>query len=90
MLNIKTSVFNLWTKVIAECNISKYGFIQQAIIEKMMYSELFRREILKTLEQDKDIDYYDTLSAFKKLDAIQEEYQSAAQKIVKIVYQRMK
>ena len=45
----------------------------------------FRKEVISALEQNRDIDYYDVVSTFKKLDAIQKEYQDAAQKIVKIV-----
>lgn len=89
-LNIKSSIFCLLNKVLEENNFHKSTFIQQAMIEKMMYSESFRKEILKTLEQNRDIDYYDALSAFKKLDAIQKDYQDAAKKIVKIVYNRIK
>lgn len=56
-VNIRLTTFNLMNKVLREDNIPKSTFIQQAIIEKMMYSESFRKEILETLEQNRDIDY---------------------------------
>lgn len=89
-LNIRSSIFCLLNKVLEENNFHKSTFIQQAMIEKMMFSKAFRNEVISTLEQNRDIDYYDALSAFKKLDAIQKDYQDAAKKIVKIVYNRIK
>lgn len=63
-LNIKSSIFCLLNKVLEENNIHKSTFIQQAMIEKMMFSKAFRNEVISALEQNRDIDYYDALSAF--------------------------
>ena len=65
----------------------KSTFIQHAVIEKMMFSETFRSELLKILQnQESDRAYYEALEAFKRIDAIREEYRKSADSIIKIVY----
>ena len=68
-------------------NTPKSTFIQHAVIEKLMFSETFRRELLNILRnQESDRAYYETLEAFKRIDAIREEYRKSADAIIKIVY----
>lgn len=65
----------------------KSTFIQHAVIEKMMFSETFRRELLTMLQNhESDIAYYEALESFKRIDAIREEYRKSADAIIKIVY----
>ena len=65
----------------------KSTFIQHAIIEKMMFSETFRRELINILKDQKiDMAYYEALESFKRIDAIREEHRKSADAIIKIVY----
>ena len=68
-------------------NTPKSTFIQHAVIEKMMFSETFRRELLNILKDQKiDMAYYEALESFKRIDAIREEHRKSADAIIKIVY----
>ena len=68
-------------------NTPKSTFIQHAVIEKMMFSETFRSELLKILQnQESDRADYEALESFKRIDAIREEYRKSADAIIKIVY----
>ena len=72
---------------LAEEKIHKSTFIQHAVIEKMMFSETFRSELLKILQnQESDRAYYEALESFKRIDAIREEHRKSADAIIKIVY----
>ena len=74
-------------RTIEEEKSHKSTFIQHAVIEKMMFSEFFRSELLKILQnQESDIAYYEALEAFKRIDAIREEHRKSADAIIKIVY----
>ena len=65
----------------------KSTFIQHAVIEKMMFSETFRRELLTMLQNhESDRAYYEALESFKRIDDISEEYRKSADAIIKIVY----
>ena len=68
-------------------NTPKSTFIQHAAIEKMMFSETFRRELLNILQnEESDRAHYEALESFKRIDAIREEYRKSADAIIKIVY----
>ena len=68
-------------------NTPKSTFIQHSIIEKMMFSETFRRELLTMLQNhESDRAYYEALESFKRIDAIREEHRKSADAIIKIVY----
>ena len=68
-------------------NTPKSTFIQHAVIEKMTFSETFRRELLNILRnQESDRAYYEALESFKRIDAIREEHRKSADAIIKIVY----
>ena len=68
-------------------NTPKSTFIQHAVIEKLMFSETFRRELLNILRnQESDRAYYEALEVFKHIDAIREEHRKSADAIIKIVY----
>ena len=72
---------------LAEEKIHKSTFIQHAAIEKMMFSETFRKELLNILRnQESDRAYYEALESFKRIDAIREDYKKSADAIIKIVY----
>ena len=68
-------------------NMPKSTFIQHAVIEKMMFSETFRRELLNILQnEESDRAYYEALESFKRIDAICADYRKSADAIIKIVY----
>ena len=68
-------------------NTPKSTFIQHSVIEKLMFSDTFRRELLKILQnQESDRAYYEALESFKRIDAIREEHRKSADAIIKIVY----
>ena len=85
--NFKKIIYDLMVRTLEEEKSHKSTFIQHAVIEKMMFSETFRRELLNILRnQESDRAYYEALESFKRIDAIREEYRKSADAIIKIVY----
>ena len=83
----KKIIFDFMVNALEAENMPKSTFIQHAVIEKMMFSETFRRELLNILKDQKiDMAYYEALEAFKRIDAIREEHRKSADAIIKIVY----
>ena len=87
LCNFKKIIYDFMVNALEAENTPKSTFIQHAIIEKMMFSETFRRELLNILRnQESDRAYYEALESFKRIDAIREEYRKSADSIIKIVY----
>ena len=85
--NFKKIIFDFMVNTLEEEKFHKSTFIQHAVIEKMMFSETFRRELLNILQnQESDRAYYEAFESFKRLDDISEEYRKSAESIIKIVY----
>ena len=83
----KKIIFDFMVNALEAENTPKSTFIQHAVIEKLMFSETFRRELLNILRnQESDRAYYEALEAFKHIDAIREEHRKSADAIIKIVY----
>ena len=83
----KKIIFDFMVNALEAENTPKSTFIQHAAIEKMMFSETFRRELLNMLQnQESDRAYYEALESFKRIDAIREEHRKSADSIIKIVY----
>ena len=83
----KKIIYNLMVNTLEAENTPKSTFIQHAVIEKLMFSETFRRELLNILRnQESDRAYYEALESFKRIDAIREEHRKSADAIIKIVY----
>ena len=87
LCNFKKIIYDFMVNALEAENTPKSTFIQHSIIEKMMFSETFRRELLNILRnQESDRAYYEALESFKRIDAIREEYRKSADAIIKIVY----
>ena len=87
LCNFKKIIFDFMVNTLEEEKSHKSTFIQHAVIEKMMFSETFRRELLNILRnQESDRAYYEALESFKRIDAIREEHRKSADAIIKIVY----
>ena len=85
--NFKKIIYDLMVRTLEEEKSHKSTFIQHAVIEKMMFSETFRRELLNILRNQKsDRAYYEALESFKRIDAIREDYKKSSDAIIKIVY----
>ena len=85
--NFKKIIYDFMVNALEAENTPKSTFIQHAVIEKMMFSETFRRELLNILKDQKiDMAYYEALESFKRIDAIREEHRKSADSIIKIVY----
>ena len=83
----KKIIYDFMVNALEAENTPKSTFIQHSIIEKMMFSETFRRELLTMLQNhESDRAYYEALESFKRIDAIREEYRKSADAIIKIVY----
>ena len=83
----KKIIYDLMVNTLEAENTPKSTFIQHAVIEKMMFSEFFRSELLKILQnQESDRAYYEALESFKRIDTIREEHRKSADAIIKIVY----
>lgn len=83
----KKIIFDFMVNALEAESTPKSTFIQHAVIEKMMFSETFRRELLNILRnQESDRAYYEALESFKRIDAIREEHRKSADSIIKIVY----
>ena len=87
LCNFKKIIYDLMVNTLEKEKIHKSTFIQHAAIEKMIFSETFRRELLNILQnQESDRAYYEALESFKRIDDISEEYRKSADPIIKIVY----
>ena len=87
LCNFKKIIYDFMVNALEAENTPKSTFIQHAVIEKMMFSETFRRELLNILRnQESDRAYYEALESFKRIDAIREEHRKSADAIIKIVY----
>ena len=87
LCNFKKIIYDFMVNALEAENTPKSTFIQHSIIEKMMFSETFRRELLNILQNlESDRAYYEALESFKRIDAIREEYRKSADAIIKIVY----
>lgn len=87
LCNFKKIIYDFMVNALEAENTPKSTFIQHSIIEKMMFSETFRRELLNILQnQESDRAYYEALESFKRIDDISEEYRKSADSIIKIVY----
>ena len=87
LCNFKKIIYDFMVNELEAENMPKSTFIQHSIIEKMMFSETFRRELLTMLQNhESDRAYYEALESFKRIDAIREEYRKSADAIIKIVY----
>ena len=87
LCNFKKIIYDLMVNALESENTPKSTFIQHAVIEKLMFSETFRRELLNILRnQESDGAYYEALESFKRIDAIREEHRKSADAIIKIVY----
>lgn len=76
--------------ILKEQKMYKSTLIQRAVIEKLSFSETFRKIMIKSLdEQGRDLDYYDVMRAFEELDKIKWAHQNAAGKIVRIFLDRI-
>ena len=85
--NFKKIIYDFMVNALESENTPKSTFIQHSIIEKMMFSETFRSELLNILRnQESDRAYYEALESFKRIDAIREEHRKSADAIIKIVY----
>lgn len=85
--NFKKIIYDLMANALESENTPKSTFIQHAVIEKLMFSETFRRELLNILRnQESDRAYYEALESFKRIDAIREDYKKSSDAIIKIVY----
>ena len=83
----KKNIYDFMVNALEAENTPKSTFVQHAVIEKMMFSETFRRELLNILRnQESDRAYYEALESFKRIDAIREEHRKSADAIIKIVY----
>ena len=83
----KKIIYDFMVNALEAESTHKSTFIQHAAIEKMMFSETFRRELLNILRnQESDRAYYEALESFKRIDAIREEHRKSADAIIKIVY----
>ena len=83
----KKIIYDFMVNALESENTPKSTFIQHAVIEKMMFSETFRGELLNILQnQESDRAYYEALESFKRIDAIREEHRKSADAIIKIVY----
>ena len=87
LCNFKKIIYDFMVNALEAENTPKSTFIQHAVIEKMMFLETFRRELLNILRnQESDRAYYEALESFKRIDAIREEHRKSADAIIKIVY----
>ena len=87
LCNFKKIIYDLMVRTLEEEKSHKSTFIQHAVIEKMMFSKTFRRELLNILRnQESDRAYYEALESFKRIDAIRADYKKSADAIIKIVY----
>ena len=87
LCNFKKIIYDFMVNALEAENTPKSTFIQHSIIEKMMFSETFRRELLNILQNlESDRAYYEALESFKRIDAIREEHRKSADAIIKIVY----
>ena len=87
LCNFKKIIYDLMVNALESENTPKSTFIQHAVIEKLMFSETFRTELLNILQnQESDRAYYEALESFKRIDAIREEHRKSADAIIKIVY----
>ena len=87
LCNFKKIIYDFMVNALEAENTPKSTFIQHSIIEKMMFSETFRRELLNILQnQESDRAYYEAFESFKRIDDISEEYRKSADSIIKIVY----
>ena len=83
----KKIIYDFMVNALEAENTPKSTFVQHAVIEKMMFSETFRRELLNILRnQESDRAYYEALESFKRIDAIREDYKKSSDAIIKIVY----
>ena len=83
----KKIIYDFMVNALEAENTPKSTFIQHSIIEKMMFSETFRRELLTMLQNhESDRAYYEALESFKRIDAIREEHRKSADALIKIVY----
>ena len=83
----KKIIYDFMVNALEAENTPKSTFIQHAVIEKMMFSETFRRELLNILRnRESNRAYYEALESFKRIDAIREEHRKSADAIIKIVY----
>lgn len=87
---MKSSLAECMRAELRERKMYKSTLIQRAVIEKLSFSEKFRRATLSSLdEQGRDLDYYEMARAFEELDRIKWTYQDATSKIVKIFLDRI-
>ena len=87
LCNFKKIIFDFMVNALEAENTPKSTFIQHAVIEKMMFTETFRKELLNILQnQESDRAYYEALESFKRIDDISEEHRKSADAIIKIVY----
>lgn len=71
--------------------IPRSTFIQQALIDKLAFSENFRRQMLSLVETQsgKDWNYYNLTEAFKSLDKIKKQYTDATDVVARVVKERI-
>ena len=87
LCNFKKIIYDFMVNALEAENTPKSTFIQHSIIEKMMFSETFRRELLNILQNlESDRAYYEAPESIKRIDAIREEHRKSADAIIKIVY----
>ena len=87
LCNFKKIIYDFMVNALEAENTPKSTFIQHSIIEKMMFSETFRRELLNILQNlESDRAYYEALESVKRIDAIRADYKKSADAIIKIVY----
>lgn len=87
---MKSSLAECMRAELKEQKMYKSTLIQRALIEKLSFSEKFRKMALQSLdEQGRDLDYYEIMRAFEELDGIKWTYQDATSKIVKIFLDRI-
>ena len=83
----KKIIYDFMVNALESEKTQKSTFIQHAVIEKLIFSETFRKELLNILRnQESDRAYYEALESFKRIDDISEEYRKSADAIIKIVY----
>ena len=87
LCNFKKIIYDFMANTLEAETAPKSTFIQHAVIEKMMFSETFRKALsnmLQNLESDRAYD--EALESFKRIDAIRDDYKKSADAIIKIVY----
>lgn len=88
---VRKSLSDLMDKEIEFLCTNKNRFMIYSIIEKLMFSEYFQKELINACEKRaRDFRYYELLKEIEKINSIKTVYQESAQKIIKQTYELFK